>query len=291
MSHEFICSALGVPADRWPPDHYALLGLRPGEVDGSTVEERVLDRMERLRPYQLAHPDEVTDAMNRLAQALNCLSDPAAKAAYDATLGRAPKAAAPTRRVEAEPPAAYPLAPTEPLAVPPIVPPTPPRPKRDDPRRRLYRRLAANRRLLAVWRAVGEYVGHAGRRLRPPEAIDFVAAMLELRSCLADEAALLNGVPGKPGAVVAALARQPLPLSAFRHLKPEQRAEIAEDWQAGLDRLTTIYTEIGAAVRRPHGTLNRRARIIARSILADRLDLLMIVLGLAALALAIWRTQ
>ena len=35
--------------------------------------------MERLRRYQLAHPDAVTDAMNRLAQALVCLTDPAAK--------------------------------------------------------------------------------------------------------------------------------------------------------------------------------------------------------------------
>src|SRR5262249_10321535 len=86
MSIELICSALGLRPDRWPPDHYTLLGLPPGEVDAVQVEERVLERRERLRPSQLAHPDPVTDAMNRLAQALVCLSDPAAKAAYDATL-------------------------------------------------------------------------------------------------------------------------------------------------------------------------------------------------------------
>src|SRR5204863_6022003 len=83
MSTELICSALGVRPDQWPPDLYALLGLPPGEVDLAAVEGRVLDRMERLRRYQLAHPDAVTDAMNRLAQALVCLTDPAAKAAYD----------------------------------------------------------------------------------------------------------------------------------------------------------------------------------------------------------------
>ena len=79
MSTALICSALGLRPDQWPPDHYALLGLRPGDADAPTVEERVLDRMERLRRYQLAHPDAVTDAMNRLAQALVCLTDPAAK--------------------------------------------------------------------------------------------------------------------------------------------------------------------------------------------------------------------
>src|SRR5436309_2744743 len=86
MSNALICSALGVSPDRWPPDHYALLGLPVGEVDAAAVEERVLARMERLRKYQLAQPDAVTDAMNRLAQALVCLSDPVTKQAYDAGL-------------------------------------------------------------------------------------------------------------------------------------------------------------------------------------------------------------
>src|SRR5580704_11862745 len=98
MSTELICAALGLPADRWPPDHYALLGLPVGVVDPAAVEERVLDRMERLRRYQLAHPDAVTDAMNRLAQALVCLTDPAAKAAYDASLRPGSPPAAPAVR-------------------------------------------------------------------------------------------------------------------------------------------------------------------------------------------------
>src|SRR5262245_66184048 len=87
MSLDLICSALGVPPDRWPPDHYALLGLALGEADAAKIEAHVLDRMERLRRYQLTHPDAVTDAMNRLAQALVCLTDPAERRAYDAGLG------------------------------------------------------------------------------------------------------------------------------------------------------------------------------------------------------------
>src|SRR5438270_8832841 len=120
MSSELICSALGVSPDRWPPDHYALLGLPVGDVDPAAVEERVLDRMERLRRYQLAHPDAVTDAMNRIAQALVCLTDPTAKAAYDAAFRPVPLPTPPPAQVEVEEsPGPYPLAPPEVIAVAP----------------------------------------------------------------------------------------------------------------------------------------------------------------------------
>src|SRR5436305_11233058 len=104
MSTPLICDALGVPPDRWPPDHYALLGLTGREVDAAAVEERVLERMERLRRYQLAQPDAVTDAMNRLAQALVCLTDPAAKRAYDASLRPVPVPELPPERPAAPSP-------------------------------------------------------------------------------------------------------------------------------------------------------------------------------------------
>jgi hypothetical protein len=44
--------------------------------------------MERLRRYQLTHAEQVTEGMNRLAQALVCLTDPVARTAYDAKLFR-----------------------------------------------------------------------------------------------------------------------------------------------------------------------------------------------------------
>src|SRR5262245_13689918 len=94
MSVELICSTLGLPADRWPPDHYELLGLPRGAADAPRVEAHVLDRVERLRALQLPHPDAVTDAMNRLAQALVCLTDPRLKREYDASLGLVEAAAA-----------------------------------------------------------------------------------------------------------------------------------------------------------------------------------------------------
>jgi hypothetical protein len=92
VGHEMVCSWLGLPADCWPPDHYTLLGLTPGEPDIGRIEEHVHERLMRLRPYQLNHPDHVTEAMNRLARAFSCLTDPDAKQAYDdALLGRTSK--------------------------------------------------------------------------------------------------------------------------------------------------------------------------------------------------------
>ncbi|MBY0514997.1 MAG: hypothetical protein K2P78_13910, partial [Gemmataceae bacterium] len=111
MDHNQVRSWLGLPPGPWPPDHYTLLGLPAGRADPAAVEPVVLDRMDRLRPHQLLHPELVTEGMNRLAQALIALTDPAEKAAYDAEFGftsvtsppppapkqRKPKPAAPGR--------------------------------------------------------------------------------------------------------------------------------------------------------------------------------------------------
>jgi hypothetical protein len=87
VDHSLLRSWLGLPPGAWPPDHYALLSLPAGVVDPDEVERAVLERMGRLRSHQLLHPELVTEGMNRLAQALVCLTDPIAKPAYDAELG------------------------------------------------------------------------------------------------------------------------------------------------------------------------------------------------------------
>ena len=86
MSHEFIYSCLQLSPANWPPDHYTLLGLERGESDLQRIEQHAQERMEKLRRYQLRHADQVTEAMNCLAQALVCLTDPLTKEAYDAQL-------------------------------------------------------------------------------------------------------------------------------------------------------------------------------------------------------------
>jgi hypothetical protein len=86
MNHQLICTWLGISDAAWPPDHYRLLGLEPGEGNIDRIEEQVHQRLEGVRRYQITHPDLVTEAMNRLAQAFVCLTDPAAKQAYDLEL-------------------------------------------------------------------------------------------------------------------------------------------------------------------------------------------------------------
>jgi hypothetical protein len=94
MDSRLICQWLGLPAAAWPPDHYTLLGLPPGEADTARIEQHAWQRLERVRCYQISHPEQATEAMNRLAQALVCLTDRAVKQRYDAMLGLAPNGAA-----------------------------------------------------------------------------------------------------------------------------------------------------------------------------------------------------
>jgi hypothetical protein len=86
MGHDLICQWLRLPPGKWPPDHYTLLGLQPGEADIARIEMRVHERTEIVRRYQLTHPEAATEAMNRVAQAMVCLTDPTSKGEYDSEL-------------------------------------------------------------------------------------------------------------------------------------------------------------------------------------------------------------
>jgi hypothetical protein len=85
-SEDLVCSWLGLPAGSWPPDHYALLGIDRSEMDARRIEEHVHERLMRLRHHQLNHPEEVTEAMNRLARAFACLIQVETRRAYDRSL-------------------------------------------------------------------------------------------------------------------------------------------------------------------------------------------------------------
>lgn len=93
MDHDLICSWLGLPPGSWPPDHYRLLGLNPGESNAELIEQCVHERLDTVRRYQMMHPEQATEAMNRLAQAFVCLSESPTKSTYDAELGIAAPAA------------------------------------------------------------------------------------------------------------------------------------------------------------------------------------------------------
>jgi hypothetical protein len=150
MNHDLICAWLGLPQEVWPPDHYRLLGLEPGEDDVTVIEQRVHQRLDCVRRYQLLHPEQATEAMNRLAQAFVCLTEPSAKRAYDAELlgDRAPQpavsAVVPEAAVATQDPLEWLYAPTVPgetpqIPLPPVrnppalrvPPPLPPRRRAD----------------------------------------------------------------------------------------------------------------------------------------------------------------
>lgn len=75
MNRDMLCSWLGVAPQSWPPDPYLLLGLPPGEADLGRIEQVVHERMCKLRCYQISHPEEATEGMNRLAQAFLCITE------------------------------------------------------------------------------------------------------------------------------------------------------------------------------------------------------------------------
>lgn len=87
VKQERICQWLRLPCDLWPPDHYTLLGLMIGEGDTKKIDQSVQERMKIIRGYQLSHPELATEALNRLAEAYDCLSDASAKEQYDIGLG------------------------------------------------------------------------------------------------------------------------------------------------------------------------------------------------------------
>jgi hypothetical protein len=118
MDRELIGSWLQISLGNWPPDHYTLLGLTAGESNVVQIEQQVFERMEIVRRYQLTHPEPATEAMNRLAQALICLTDPATKRAYDASLTSeaSPDSEPPKPAAAASPPTLSIAEATDPLA-------------------------------------------------------------------------------------------------------------------------------------------------------------------------------
>lgn len=75
---------LGLPER--PVTFYHLLGLTPGERNHHAIEEAALGCTSKVRPYQIAYPQESARLLNEIAQALAILCDPPAREAYDAAL-------------------------------------------------------------------------------------------------------------------------------------------------------------------------------------------------------------
>jgi hypothetical protein len=364
MNHELICSWLGLsPEEGWPPDHYRLLGLEPGEDCTDRIEQRVHECLDTVRRYQMTYPEQATEAMNRLAQAFVCLTEPAAKQVYDASvLGKAACTATvepealrdspgpddplswlynpatlgeigpppirrkyaslstlpPPRRGEPEAAEAETLdgalgaetftAATEPppvrsVSLPEAEPPPPPPPP--DPvseaaccpaacrglrsKRALYQRIARTRHLLRLWQHVGRYLADPTRRLtRSSELRDLDEHLAEIVEALEEFPPVL-GRAGQPGYLVATLEDMELK-PTFQKLTPDQREGLSRDWEAGLK----LLKEHRDLLRKKAQTIKDRRRTplvrAVRLLLRKPLVTTIVLVALAALNVAVWRT-
>jgi hypothetical protein len=323
VNHELICGWLGLPAGAWPPDHYRLLGLSPGEGDPGVIERHVHERLDAIRRYQVTHPDQATEAMNRLAQAFICLTEAGAKSAYDAALFGTP---APATKVNLGP--TPPPLPALPAPTPPPLPaptpspstatlplsksrgqpilraaPAPSGPRLDpireaalDPAGRkglatiwgVVRRARRTRRLLIAWEALGEYLESARRKIDwEAEEDDFVARYEEVRRLLRGFPKIL-GRAGQPGHLVLAQAG-PDVADNFRHLRLSVRLTLSNDWLAG-KRLLEAYRDFLLDELKTLRRLRRgeRVRRAVRAFFTDQPGFVLLLAGLLALNVAVW---
>lgn len=275
MNRQILCSWLGLPEQNWPPDHFALLGVDPSLSDSAQIEQKVHERLAKLRGYQLSHPEEATEGMNRLAQAYITVTEELARrtqpnqSAPTATLP-APavepatvidegteldwKAAAPPVRasdsevlpvVKNGTPVAVPCAP--PPAAAPVREPIDPLIElachSREARRglgtllKLIDRIDRTRQLLVAWKKAGCYLGKPRRRCaRPAEEKDLEKRLNAIFEHIQDYPHFV-GQPGRPGYRVVAMARLEMTAFMFKSLDEQQRIHLAKDWQAGHDVL------------------------------------------------------
>lgn len=272
MNQELLCSWLGLPKTAWPPDAWTLLGLPRDESDLSTIEECVHDRMKKLRGYQLSHPEEATEGMNRLAEAFitlteACSKKPLEKPAPNGTAiakdetsviantkldwrnepppVRGEIASAPEVLLEDEADNADVLV-AKPFAAPIAAHLRKPdtahwrelAEESDEAMRNVgtidavILRVESTRRLLYAWEKVGRYLKANPKKTTAKECESFAKRLQGVADALRNYPAFL-GQPGKPGYRVQVLAQFRMQLATVRGMPAEQRDELLFDWDAG----------------------------------------------------------
>ena len=319
MDAELIRNWLQLPPGDWPPDHYTLLGLQAGETDTPRIEQQVYERMELARRYQLIHPEAATEAMNRLAQALVCLTDPGAKAEYDAALLPAETRSS---NASAEPEAAAARS-IDPLAVilglrdgagvsraslameqrraalaasTRLSAPTEELPAiaadgRDIASRgraAIYAQVRRIRQLLWSWEQSGQFLQQPPLRVvnRPADVADLMRHMQVIRE-LQNVMSPHLATDRSRGQQVLMLAQQEDVVPRLKLLTPPQREALARDWQAGYQILRGERRALRDRLR----TMRRRGRCgwairFLGAAVRDNLDLALLGLAIIALNLA-----
>jgi len=252
MNSELLRGWLGIEQPAWPPDAHTLLGIAPGEGDIARIEIEVQKRIATLRCHQLSYPDEATEGMNRLAQALICLTDPVARAAHDAELRSpeaAPKPLADTYGMlpsTANPPLPSPPEEPTPAAEPLALPVGDWQPRT---RRELFALLAVMRRLLVAWRRLKPALADPDEPLaRPAAVLALLEAVADLRPLL-DHLQSLVASTGGTGTLVMEMIRQRFALPTFRTLSTEQRGALSLDWRRAEQSFTHELNRLRELVR------------------------------------------
>ncbi|HEX3315543.1 MAG TPA: hypothetical protein VHR72_11660 [Gemmataceae bacterium] len=310
MNSELLCRWLGLPDRTWPPDPHTLLGVAADERDAKRIEQQVHERMTKLRAYQIAHPEEATEGMNRVAQAFVQMMEngqtppvpselPVASIAPGETIVEAAVSDTfierPTRSDwQTAPPPVRRL--TESGRVVMVSPPPGPAPVdtlvrlgQESPEARMglrtlpavVERVERTRRLLHAWDRIGVFLRDPSRRLKKSDAKEFVAGFAEVGK-LMDRYPAIVGRPGKPGYRVVAMGRLQMSPEMFRAVDDVQRELLAIDWIHGRKVLFAHRKYLHVLFKR----LRRRGWVLrslhaARSFLHDHP--LIVLAGLSAL--------
>jgi hypothetical protein len=261
MNAELLRGWLGLTDSNWPPNAHALLGVDPKERDLARIEHQVQERLAKLRCYQISHPEEATEGMNRLAQAFVCLMDGCTKSEPVESAASPPQADTETvieRKTklnwQAEPP---PVRRGEPPSNGPNgkkeIPTALPAPgaaansqmirqlaqQSAEARSGLgtldavIRRIDETRRLLIAWNNAGRWLREPKRKLvKSADDLDLSQSLDDLNEALRNFPGIL-GQPGTPGYRVAAMARLHLNSLFVRGMDPPHRELLANDWVNG----------------------------------------------------------
>ena len=262
MNSELLCRWLGLPDRTWPPDPHTLLGVAADERDAGRIERQVHERMTKLRAFQIAHPEEATEGMNRVAQAFVQMMEigqplPAPRE-IPAAAGISPGETIvdvvvsetfierPTRNDwQTAPPPVRRLTDSGRVVMAPPEPEPQPvdtlvRLGQESPEARIglrtlpavIERVERTRRLLHAWDRIGVFLRDPRRRLKKSDANEFVAAFGEVGKPM-DRYPAIVGQPGKPGYRVVAMGRLQMSPEMFRAIDEVQRELLAIDWIHG----------------------------------------------------------
>lgn len=267
MNAELLRGWLDLKDAAWPPAPHVLLGIGKAERNLAHIETQVHARLETLRRYQISHPDEATEGMNRLAQAFVQIMEgypkptpadeapvstsPPANSDVDTAIERKTKldwqsAPPPVRRSGAMP------------TIPPgngkkSVPKAQPAPHVHDTQAMIkhlahdskaaraglatipavVRRASETRRVLRAWNDAGRWLNVPKRRIQKPADDHDLARRLDAVKAALDDFVPILGQPGSPGYRVAATVRSPLNSFLVRGMDLPHRELLALDWVNG----------------------------------------------------------